>query len=112
MEVYSHCCQAEVSFSMLKGDFESTAEWRREIASQHPDDSRHVGAAELLERLVKMCDDIDPAVLEAYAALFRNLRDMDAHAEMLRWVGFDYWPATAEEFCRDFIADRTLNGRV
>jgi len=95
---------------LLKGDFESTAEWRREIAIEYPDDSPNLEAAELLERLAKTCDHIDPAVMDAYSALFRNLADMDAHAEMLRRVGFYYWPTTGEEFCRDFIVNRTLQG--
>jgi hypothetical protein len=47
------------------------------------------------------------AVLSACYALFDDLPDIEMESEMMRRVGFDHDPGTAEEFVLGFIADRT-----
>ncbi len=53
----------------LRLDFGETARWRREKAAEHPEDSRNVEAAELLDRLAKTIKDVDPTLLDACGAL-------------------------------------------
>ena len=91
----------------LRLNFENTAEWRRKKAEEHPDDTRNAEAAELLDKLTNTIDAVDPAVLSAYHELFDDYPDSEEHSEMLLRIGFHSWPATAEEFCRDYIANRT-----
>ena len=93
----------------LRLDFGETARWRREKAAEHPDDSRNVEAAELLDRLAKTIKDVDPTLLDAYGSLWDDeVHDSEQHSEMLRLVGFQFFPQTAEEFVKQYIADRTV----
>jgi hypothetical protein len=97
---------AEIAES-LRLDFGETARWRREKGAEHPEDSRNVEAAELLDRLAKTIKDVDPTLLDAYGALWDDVPDSEQHSEMLRLIGFQSFPQTAEEFVKQYIAVRT-----
>ena len=97
---------AEIAGS-LRLDFGETARWRREKAAEHPEDSRNIEAAELLDRLAKTIKDVDPTLLDTYGALWDDeVQDSEQHSEMLRLIGFHFFPQTAEEFVKQYIADR------
>jgi hypothetical protein len=92
----------------LRLDFGETARWRREKAAEHPEDSRNVEAAELLDRLAKTIKDVDPTLLDAYGSLWDDdVQDSEQHSEMLRLIGFQSFPHTAEEFVKEYITKRT-----
>jgi hypothetical protein len=91
----------------LRLDFANTAHWRREKAAEHPEDSRNIEAAELLDRLAKTVKDIDPNFLDAYGALWDDVMDAEQHSETLRQIGIQSFPQTAEEFVKAYIANRT-----
>jgi hypothetical protein len=84
-------------------EFSSTAEWRRAKAVEFPDDGRNGDAAKLLDRLAATADQVEAHVVRAYVEAWGDGRDGDEHAEMLRGVGFNYWPQSATVFLRDFI---------
>jgi hypothetical protein len=92
----------------LTDTFKFQAEWRREKAKEHPDDERNLEAATIFDRLALTVDNIPPDVLIAYHDLFDDLPDTETEQEMLRAVGFHSFPASAEEFVREFIAKRTF----
>ena len=95
----------------LKEEFEFAAEWRRTVAAEHLDDRRNLNAAQCLDKLAQTVGAINPAVLEAFEELFDGddvaFRDGETYQEMLRQIGFHYWPDTAEDFCRDVISRQT-----
>jgi hypothetical protein len=91
----------------LKEEFERQAEWRRQKASEYPDDSRNLEAAQLFDKLAATVNDVDLAVLRAWRELFEDLPDSEEYNEMMRQVGFHIFPETADEFVRRFIASIT-----
>lgn len=93
--------------SDLKEEFERQAEWRREKAAKHPDDTRNLDAANLFDRLASSTSSCPPEVVDAAWELLEDAPDSETWLEMMKEVGFHYWPSSAEEFCRDFIARRT-----
>ena len=48
--------------------------------------------------------DVDDPTMDAYAALWNEYFDAEMHSEMLRCVGFYWWPNNALEFIRRYIA--------
>ena len=94
---------AEKSPSRLWGD-RSLAPRK---SGQTPRDSRNIEAAKLLDRLAKTIKDVDPTLLDTYGALWDDeVQDLEQHSEMLRLIGFHFFPQTAEEFVKQYIADR------
>ena len=85
-------------------DLASTSNWRRGKAVAHPDDHRHVEAADQLDRLVSSVTDVDDPTMDAYAALWDGLTNAEQHSEMLRAIGFSWCPNNALEFVRRYIA--------
>ena len=61
----------------------------------------------IFDKLAGTVNAIPADVLSAYYALFGDLTDKDVELEMLRRVGFDQSPETAEEYVQAFIAERT-----
>jgi hypothetical protein len=92
----------------LKEKFEHTAEWRRTVAVDHPDDKRNDEAANALERLATTVERVDPKLFAVFDEEFDDAdqasRNVELLSEMLRQIGFhtDYVDATA--FVQDFIA--------
>lgn len=95
----------------LAGEFSRQAEWRREKALQYPNDKRNKEAAEIIDRLASTAYFCPPDVVAAAMELFDDYPDAEVWRNMLKDVGFWSFPSTAEEFCRDFIAQQTT-GRV
>lgn len=91
----------------LTEEFTRQAEWRREKAQQYPDDTRNAEAAELFDRLASSSAKCPPEITEAAWELFDDIIDGEMWHQMLKEVGFWYFPSTAEEFCRDFISKQT-----
>ena len=86
---------------------------RREMAKEYPADERNLNAASAFDRLAATVDAIPQDVFEAYSELggvHDGLLDVERWTEMLRDVGFNSAPETAEDFIRSFIADRTVRG--
>ena len=91
----------------LREEFERQAKCRRIKAADSPDDARNEEAAEIFDKLAASTRDIDLAVLQAYRELQEGFEDSEEHSEIMRQVGFYWWPESAEEFRRKFIAERT-----
>jgi hypothetical protein len=91
---------------LLEIELSSTAEWRRAESIQHPNEPRNVEAAEILDRLAQTVKQVDPAVLASYAELFNDLQDSERKSELLREIGFHWWPLSATEFVSRFISER------
>jgi hypothetical protein len=87
----------------LKSDFLDAATRRRDEATKSPFDERYHEAMQLLAALAATVDQIQPGLLEAYAELWEGPVESEAHAELLREVGFSFWPSTAAEFVSRFI---------
>lgn len=101
----------------LKEEFEMAADWRQTVAAEHPEDSRNLEAVAVLNQLAGTVAAINPQVLAAYEELFSRtdedsgFRAIEEQEEMKLRVGFHYFPATAEEFCRDLISSQTGGNR-
>ena len=83
--------------------FETAAVWR----SIKSCDSRSDEASEIFKRLIATVPFIEEGTLLAYSELWDADVDRETHSELVRAVGFGFWPATASEFVTRFIADRT-----
>jgi hypothetical protein len=91
----------------LKEEFERQAEWRRSKAEEYPDDNRNLEAAAIFDKLAASTKDVNLSVFQSYQELFEGLQDSEKHSNMIREIGFQRWPETADEFCRNFIAEQT-----
>jgi hypothetical protein len=91
----------------LKSDFLEAATRRRDEATKSPLDERHHEAMLLLVALAATVDQIEPRLLAAYAELWEGPLESETHAELLREVGFSFWPSAAAEFVRRFISKLT-----
>jgi hypothetical protein len=100
---------ADVTGFDLKEQFEGQADWRRRKAEEFPDDKRNIEATQIFDHLAAMAPKVPADVVAAYRELWdeQDLAGAEEHNEMMRSVGFHYWPETAEQFCRDFIAARS-----
>ena len=62
----------------------------------------------MLDWLAKTIKDVDPTLLDAYGSLWDDdVQDSEQHSEMLRLIGFQCFPHTAEEFVKEYITKRT-----
>jgi hypothetical protein len=91
----------------LKSDFLDAATRRGDEATKSPLDERHHEATKLLSALAATVDQIEPSLLAAYAELWEGPVESEVHAELLREVGFNFWPGTASEFVSRFISKLT-----
>jgi hypothetical protein len=94
----------------LKDDFIDTARWREEKAVEYPNDARNLEAVKLLKELAATVDQVNPALLNAYAELWDDkdpLREHEEHSDMLRTIGFQWAPDNATEFVTTFIRKMT-----
>ena len=65
----------------------------------------------MLDRLAKTIKDVDPTLLDAYGSLWDDdVQDSEQHSEMLRLIGFQSFPHTAEDFLKEYITKRTGGG--
>ncbi|WP_394891014.1 hypothetical protein ACG873_06705 [Mesorhizobium sp. AaZ16] len=87
--------------------FNDQADWRDQKAREYPDDERNRAAAEHLRMLAKSASDCTQSVITAAEELSEDAPDTEVWHEQLKQVGFHYFPTTAEQFVRDFIAART-----
>jgi hypothetical protein len=62
---------------------------------------------QLLLGLAGTVDQIEPSLLSAYAELWEGPVESEVHSELLREVGFTFWPDTAAEFVSRFISKLT-----
>lgn len=98
--------KASQAADWLRDAFKQTAEWRREKASEHPDDERNAEAAVLLDRLATTVEDASISLLLRYHELFSD-DDPDVterQNDRLKEIGFHRWPKDAEDFLTDFLA--------
>ena len=91
----------------LKLDFLDAVTRRRDEATKSPLDERYYEATQLLATLAATVDQIEPSLLAAYAELWEGPVESEAHAELLREVGFSFWPSRAAEFVSRFISKLT-----
>ncbi len=103
----SQMSELEFQREFLRLELEGTSYWRSQKAAEHPDDERNLEAVTALDRLAESVKDINPFILRAYSEFFEDRGDVELHSEMMRQIGFSYSPETAEEFCKNFIANRT-----
>jgi hypothetical protein len=91
----------------LKSDLLTAATRRRDEATKSLLDERYHEAMQLLATLAATVDEIEPSLLAAYAELWEGPVESEVHAELLREVGFSFWPSTASEFVSRFISKLT-----
>jgi hypothetical protein len=92
---------------LLRMNFLDLADLRRQDATIGSRKNDFIQAANLLEKLATTVDAVKPEIFDAYAELFGDYYDGEAHGEMLREIGFSSWPDTATEFVQNYIASRT-----
>ena len=90
---------------------EGKAQWRRQKAVEHPDEKRNLEAATILDRLAKSVDSVPPTTLNSFFELYEDYEGEEL-SEELRQVGFHSDPKTAEDFCRSYIASRTIGRSI
>lgn len=92
--------------------FGDTADWRLMKAEEFPNDRRNAEAAELLGKLAEGLPDLNGSKLhERISCLIEKLGEQDPFlmhdevGQMLRSVGFHWFPETTEEALSE-IADK------
>lgn len=84
---------------------ESTAEWRVEKSKEYPDDERNLAAAKILEELSS--DDVSPDAERWFTDLAENdeysYQIIEAASELIRTIGFQNFPSSAEQLMRDIV---------
>ena len=72
-----------------------------------------LAAAAMLDQLAETVATINPDVLATCEEIFergpgdeRGFRAVEEQEEMICQIGFQYFPATGEEFCRDLISSQ------
>ena len=94
----------------LVEEFQAKADWRRRVAEEHPNDERNPEAARCFDDLVKTVSDCPEQVKSDFFNVFSSSDDPtapgDDWAELLRQVGFGYYPANTEELLRYFIDEQ------
>ncbi len=94
----------------LRCKFEALAEWRHDVAVEHPGDARNLDAVKIFERLAETAKDIEPKVLDAYVELFEDASQGERESKLEREVGFYWFPESASEFVARFIGEETGGG--
>lgn len=93
----------------LRFDFERARDFRDEKAYEHPDDKRNAAAVLLHDNLAATVAGCPPETLEDVSAFLldedSSCRAHEVWQEHLRQVGFQSEPASAEEFCRQFLSE-------
>jgi hypothetical protein len=59
----------------LKMSFESTADWREDVAQRYPDDIRNVDAARTFKQLAETVKGVSSGLADQYEALWREAAD-------------------------------------
>jgi hypothetical protein len=98
----------ESALLRLRQRIESTAEWRRRQSLEHPEESWHVEAARLLDKLAADLSNVPDREAEAYAAMRaedRCLSVAQIEGEALRAVGFYSAPENATNFVRSLTSE-------
>lgn len=99
-----------IDFNAWAQTFESSAEWRRQKATEYPRDAaRNLAAAKLLDGLADEFRErcVDPEIVERYEALGEN--DNVAHRltevenELVRQIGFGRHIEKADNFIQAVI---------
>ena len=89
--------------AMLEMSFESTADWREDIAQRYPYDIRSADAAQTFKRLAKTVKDVSQERAERYEALWgaAGHQASQEQSSMLRSV--NPWWSTADQFIDDLV---------
>jgi hypothetical protein len=99
-----------IDLSAWAHSFESSAEWRREKAQEHPvDAARNLDAATELDSLAAQFNagDVDPYLVSQYEALAEDddlaHRATSIESEMTREIGFHASYDKADDFVRELL---------
>jgi len=103
-ELYKHDDERRIALVEI---FEGKALWRRQKAAEQPDDKRNLKAATILDRLAKSVDSVPPTTLNSFFELYED-NEGEELSDELRQVGFHSDPKTADDFCRSYVASRTI----
>jgi hypothetical protein len=88
----------------LRKLFEDQAQSQRD--EQATDDARGSEAAARFDWMAGTVDAIPADVIDAFAKIDRDDKSVKRFGEMLREIGLQTTPETAEDFVRKFIADQ------
>lgn len=100
-----------VDLSVWAESFEGSADWRRQKASEYPDDAaRNLEAAAQLDSLAAQFNagDVDPELVAEYESLGNSdvaHRVVEVESELLKHVGFHRHFANADDFIRAIIEE-------
>lgn len=89
--------------------FSNQASWRARKAEEFPDDPRNAAAAELLNKLAAQVEWrlFDRELLRKYSHLAgtqeTSLDVVEEEQELIRAVGFHFFPDTVDEFLEELI---------
>jgi hypothetical protein len=100
-----------IDLSAWSLSFESSADWRRKRAKEHPEDAaRNLDAAAELDSLAAQFNagDVDPDLVRQYEALGEDddlaHKAVEVEGEMMRETGFSSSYEKADDFVREIIS--------
>lgn len=99
----------QIDLSAWAQTFESTAQWRREKATEFPQDAaRHLAAATELDSLAAQFEagDVNPELVARYEALGGSEqahRVTEIEGELMRQIGFGRYFEKADDFIRTIL---------
>lgn len=91
---------------LIGNNVQSTAEWRRRKAAEHPGDTRNAEAAVLLDAIALQVDELDGSDLHRRLSAWNDTSGhmlSEVVSEKLRQVGFSIWPSTATELVEGIL---------
>lgn len=98
-----------IPYDDLQAMFSNQALWRARKAEEYPDDQRNAAAAELLNKLAAQVELrlFNRGLLDKYSRIAEieetSVNVVEDEQELLREVGFHFFPNTVDEFLEELI---------
>jgi hypothetical protein len=85
-------------------DLEGTAAWRWRVVEEYPEDPRNRRVAEILDQLASEVAALNGSPLHLRLETFLDVEMLGQEiSEMLRAIGFRYFPQSAPQLIEDII---------
>jgi hypothetical protein len=91
----------------FKTSIDNAIGWRNEKVIVYPGDGRNQNAVRHLTALLRSCDELSTDRIRAYQNIYDEFSYVTSSIEssMLRRIGFDYFPKSADEFVSDLVSN-------